>query len=157
MLFMHLKWLWLLCFFAKMLQKQFKFLYFPSMFHCDREEGLNQFLNKIRQFRPQCYHSSPADSDQQRLGLIETNNSCLQLGLLYALSLRNFGDALYSQKKTHTHWTQSKNLFLELNTKVCEHLNISSFFKLIKHLQWLLILSAVNQVVKFPSSVFIIN
>ena len=33
---MHLKWLWLLHIFAKMLQKEFKFSYFPSMFHCVR-------------------------------------------------------------------------------------------------------------------------
>ena len=34
---MHLKWPWLLCFFAKMLQKQFKSSYFRSMFHCDMQ------------------------------------------------------------------------------------------------------------------------
>ena len=31
---MHSKWPWLLFFFAEMLQKQFEFLYFLSMFHC---------------------------------------------------------------------------------------------------------------------------
>ena len=34
MLFVHLQWLWLLRYFVKML-KQFKFLLFLSIFHCD--------------------------------------------------------------------------------------------------------------------------
>ena len=34
--FMHLKWPWLLRFFEKMLLKQFKFILFPSIFHCAR-------------------------------------------------------------------------------------------------------------------------
>ena len=84
---------------------------------------------------------------------IQTNWDQQQLS---ALSLRNFWDALFSQKKTHTHWTQSKNLFLELNTKVCEYLYKSSLFKSIKHFLWLLILSAVNWVVKFlPAGIII--